>query len=81
MPTVERTRHGVTQAKEFGKRVRDFRMAMGISQEALAEAAGLHRTYVGHCERGEVNVSLYNIVRLAAALQVDPADLVRGLRP
>jgi transcriptional regulator with XRE-family HTH domain len=76
MPTVERTRHGVTQAKEFGKRVRDFRVALGISQEA-----GLHRTYVGHCERGEVNVSLYNIVRLAAALQVDPADLVRGLRP
>ena len=48
---------------------------------ALAERAGLHFTYVSSVERGERNVSLENIVRLAHALEVDPADLVTGLRP
>jgi transcriptional regulator with XRE-family HTH domain len=52
-----------------------------VSQERLAESAGLHRTYVGHLERGEVNPSLHNIVRIAEALGVDPAELVKGLRP
>ncbi len=71
----------------FGKRVREFRLAVQdkdgrtMSQERLAERAGLHRTYVGHVERGEVNVALFNIVRIAAALKVDPAELVRGLKP
>jgi predicted transcriptional regulator len=51
------------------------------SQEALAHVAGVHRTYIGHVERGEVNVTLWNIVRIAAALDVDPATLVRGLKP
>lgn len=68
-------------------RVRRYREAMKgasgrrMSQERLAELTGLHRTYIGHVERGEVNVALFNIVRIAAALTVDPADLVRGLRP
>ena len=52
-----------------------------MSQEKLGELAGLHRTYVGHLERGEVNPSLFNVIRVAAALEVDPAELVRGLRP
>lgn len=52
-----------------------------VSQERLAEAAGLHRTYIGHVERGEVNVALYNIVRIAAALSTDPSDLVEGIEP
>lgn len=51
-----------------------------VSQERLAELSGLHRTYIGHVERGEVNVALYNIVRIAAALGVDPGELVRDLR-
>jgi transcriptional regulator with XRE-family HTH domain len=49
--------------------------------ERFAEEAGLHWTYIGSIERGERNVSLLNIVRLAAALGVDPSDLVGGLRP
>lgn len=63
----------------FGSRVRDRRTALGLSQEALAERAQLHRTYVGSLERGERNVALVNIVRLAVALQVDATELVRDL--
>jgi transcriptional regulator with XRE-family HTH domain len=76
--SVKRRRQGAAQASEFGDRLRAAREALGVSQEGLAELSGLHRTYVGHCERGEVNVSLYNIVRLAAAAGVDPAELVQG---
>ena len=50
-----------------------------MSQEGLGEAAGLHRTYVGHLERGEVNASLLNILKVAAALEIDAADLMVGL--
>jgi transcriptional regulator with XRE-family HTH domain len=63
----------------FGERVRSFRARIGLTQEQLGAAAGLHRTYVGGVERGERNVSLMNILRLAVALQVDPGDLVTGL--
>jgi transcriptional regulator with XRE-family HTH domain len=48
-----------------------------LSQEALAHQAGLHRTYVGAVERGERNVSIDNIERLARALGVTPAELMR----
>ncbi|HVF76138.1 MAG TPA: helix-turn-helix transcriptional regulator [Acidimicrobiales bacterium] len=65
----------------MGRRVRASRKASRLSQEKLGELAGLHRTYIGHLERGEVNPSLNNIIRVAAALDVDPADLVKGLRP
>jgi transcriptional regulator with XRE-family HTH domain len=51
----------------------------GISQEKLGEMSGLHRTYIGYLERGEVNPSLLNILKVAAALKVDAAELVRGL--
>lgn len=65
--------------RTFGDRVRSRREALGLSQERLAEIAGLHRNYVGSLERGERNVALVNITKLAAALEVDPADLVGGL--
>lgn len=55
-------------------------LAAGLSQEQLAEASGLHRTYVGSLERGERNVALINILRLAKGLGIDPAELVRDLR-
>ena len=59
----------------FGGRVRLLRKQAGLSQEGLAEAAGLHRTYVSSIERGQRNVGLDNIVRLARALQVEPRSL------
>jgi transcriptional regulator with XRE-family HTH domain len=63
----------------FGATVRKYRQAMGWSQEEFADRCGLHRTYIGGIERGERNVSLKNIVVLAAALKVHPAELVRSI--
>lgn len=61
----------------FGAAVREVRGARGLSQEALADAAGMHRTYVGGIERGERNPSYRNILRLAEALDIRPSDLIR----
>jgi transcriptional regulator with XRE-family HTH domain len=58
----------------FGKRLRELRKTKGISQEALAHDAGLDRTYVSSVERGERNISLENIERLALALGVKIKD-------
>lgn len=63
----------------FGERVKARRHELGLSQEGLAEASGLHWTFVGQVERGRRNLSLHNIVKISAGLRLDPADLVRGL--
>jgi transcriptional regulator with XRE-family HTH domain len=68
-------------AAVFGERVRERRNQLGDSQEKLAERAGLHWTFVGQVERGRRNLSLNNILKLAAALGIDPGDLMRGLKP
>jgi len=59
----------------FGDRIRELRHAAGLSQEGLAEASGLHRTYISSLERGQRNVGLDNIYALAAALGVPAARL------
>jgi transcriptional regulator with XRE-family HTH domain len=65
----------------FGKAVRARRTALDLSQEKLAELAELHRTYVADIERGSRNVSLLNILRLAAALEAAPGDLMHDAFP
>jgi transcriptional regulator with XRE-family HTH domain len=68
-------------AQTLGARVRARRGDLRKSQEQLADACGLHWTFVGQIERGRRNLSLHNILKIAAGLQVDPGELVRGLRP
>lgn len=60
----------------LGRAIRDFRARLQISQEELANRAGLDRTYVGGIERGERNPAFANIGRLAAALDVRPSELL-----
>ena len=60
----------------FGRKLRSLRMERGLTQEELAFRAGLHRTYVSSAERGERNVSLVNLDKLASALEVHLRDLV-----
>jgi transcriptional regulator with XRE-family HTH domain len=60
----------------FGGRVRAARHSAGLSQEALAHRAGLDRSYVGQVERGERNVTLDNIYRLASALDIEAGSLL-----
>jgi transcriptional regulator with XRE-family HTH domain len=64
----------------FGARVRVRRLELGLSQEKLADACGLHWSFVGQVERGQRNITLYNIVRLAHGLQLDPGELIQGLQ-
>lgn len=60
---------------KFGQRVRALRKNKNISQESLAERAGLHRTYIGMIERAEKNISLINIEKIAKALEISIYDL------
>lgn len=70
-------------AVEFGRRVRNRRQQFHLSQIALSEKMGwtMHFTYISQVERGERNISLENILRLAVGLRTDPSTLVKGLRP
>ncbi len=61
----------------FGLRLKALRAEIGMSQEALANEADLARSYVGEVETGKRNISLLNICKLAAALNVEPADLLQ----
>lgn len=65
----------------LGERVRERRKELGLSQERLAEGTALHWSFVGRIERGQANLTLRNILRLADVLGLDPGDLVRGLKP
>lgn len=67
-------------AKVFATNVRDQRTRLALSQEELAERAGVHRTYVGMIERCEKNVTIYNIERIAKALETTASSLLSTTR-
>ncbi len=60
-----------------GKKVRKRRKELGLTQEKLAKASGLHRTYIAGIEAGKRNISLKNLEKLAKALKVNPDDLLK----
>jgi transcriptional regulator with XRE-family HTH domain len=65
--------------RAFGRRVRELRKSMKFSQERLASVAGIDRSYIGQVERGEVNISLQNIARIARGLGVPLGDLFQPI--
>lgn len=60
----------------LGRNIRSRRTALHLSQEQLAARSGLHRTYIGGVERGERNITVENLERIANALKVAPAELL-----
>ena len=60
---------------KFGKKVREERIRLGLSQEELAAKAGVHRTYIGMIERAEKNITLGNIEKIAKALKVSISEI------
>jgi transcriptional regulator with XRE-family HTH domain len=64
----------------LGERIRAERHAQGLSQELLADRCGVHWTFVGQVERGQRNLSLHNLLKIADGLGIDPGRLARGLQ-
>jgi transcriptional regulator with XRE-family HTH domain len=64
---------------KLGNQIRDLRASKGFSQEGLAAAATLGRTYMGRVERGEQNISIQNLIKIAFVLNVDVGDLIPAL--
>ena len=67
----------VNLQRALGRVVRVLRAEKGFSQESFSDFVGLHRTYIGAIERGERNVSLQNLTRIAEALGLSPSELLR----
>ncbi|HET6400786.1 MAG TPA: helix-turn-helix transcriptional regulator [Candidatus Kapabacteria bacterium] len=62
----------MTAPELVGKNIRAYRERIGLSQEAFADAAGLHRTYITQVEQGKRNISISNIFKIAKALEIEP---------
>jgi transcriptional regulator with XRE-family HTH domain len=65
--------------RSLGQRIRDLRAARGWSQEEFADVCGVHRTYIGHVERGEKNVSVGTLARVAGAFEIKLSELFAGI--
>ena len=76
--TVEKSTPVAHVQRSLGRRIRDLRSKRGWTQEQFAEFCGVHRTYMGHVERGEKNVSLSTVLRVANALGVRIPTLFGG---
>jgi transcriptional regulator with XRE-family HTH domain len=64
--------------RTLGRNLRAYREAKGLSQEAFADVLGVHRTYMGGLERGERNLTLRSLERIADKLEVEPVALLAG---
>ena len=64
--------------RTVGRNLRRYRQERGLSQEAFADLVGVHRTYMGGLARGERNLTLRSVERIAAVIEVDPLELMRG---
>lgn len=77
---VERAKDALNETtRVFGERVRDARLALGLSQEAAAVRCGIHWTQLGKVERGQRSLRLETILKIAAGLDIDAGQLVSGL--
>lgn len=65
--------------KKFGRTIRKLRLSLNISQEAFANQIELHRTYIGMIERGEKNISLNNIEKVATGLHMTISDVFKEM--
>jgi len=64
---------------KIGQKIREVRTSQGYSQEGIADAAGMGRTYMGRVERGEQNISIQNLIQIAFALNVNIDELLPKL--
>lgn len=64
--------------RTVGRNLRSYRQARGFSQEGFADELGVHRTYMGGLERGERNLTLRSLERLAERIGLDPLDLLEA---
>ncbi len=67
--------------RNVGRNLRAYRRKRGLSQEEFAEVLGVHRTYVGGIERGERNLTLRNVERIARRIKLEPLVLLQSAKP
>lgn len=68
---------GVSELAAIGEAIRRRRQVLGLSQEALALAAGIDRSYMGGIERGEHNFAMVNLIKISASLSASPSDVLK----
>ena len=68
---------GLQELVSLGVVIRDLRLKLGLSQEAFADEVGIDRSYIGGIERGEHNVALVNLLKIAASLDITLAQLIQ----
>ena len=71
------TYNGAIELIALGRVIREIRSMQGLSQEGLANQIGIDRSYMGGVERGEHNITLMNIIKIAETLQISPSDLLK----
>lgn len=79
LDNAEKAKEKKEFAKLVGQRIKDTRKANGFTQERLAEEAGYDSAYIGHVETGRYSPSVYTVWRMAKAMKIDLADILKDL--